>query len=975
LSLFTRARKLLSVAVIVAMLFSVLPAVSAAGAVNDDVSGHWAHENLNKWVKSGLLEGYEDGSIQPDRPVTRAELMTLINRAFQLSEKETITFTDLPSSNWAFEQVAIAVKAGYVKGYEDGAIRWNQQVTREEAAKMVADLIQIDISDTAITSSFKDAAIISKWSGAAIAALVDAKIMNGYPNGNFAPKGKFTRAESVTVLENALSHVKPAVEYNKAGVYGPETGTETIKGKVIISAPGVSLRNVVIEDSLILSASVGEGDVHLNKVTVKGTMTIAGGGKNSIHLKDSVFGHIIVNKKDGAVRVIAEGSTEVQLATLYSASIIEESGLTGAGFIAVQLAKELPANTEIKLSGSFVDVKVNSASVRIVLVSGIISNMSAYESANGTIVHLEAAAKVTKLVLDAVLKLTGQGAIENAVVNKGGANTSFETKPNKIEGEGAQAGSSGASGGVGGGDGGIVVPNPDPAENVYEITSNMPSLHQAEVDGLNVDAKYRLIDRNGKLVTDPLYLLYKPFFNVGINTKQNINKPYNGNVRLVISDITVSNGGQAEGLQLFAFDRKNNTFTDIVKAGFGAEAGQTIESLISDFANHTEWSIIAKKGLYKFKIQIVDVATKLIIAESALQQLDSYNGQMKSLSVDGFTLKQKTEYPDQLVGEGFDPNHNYYEIMVPNTTKLNDLKLRVESAIPGASLKVVLEKMRGYDVVASQQDSDGNVYYPIPIKVAQHQYVTIESLLPTGQLLFYSVLVKRLPDAPIFDPNKLDSTDISVGSLGLTVNFINIAAPTSVTISVYDSADRVNLLAQTTAAPNRFMGYKSVDVSLHGLPRTGTVWVAVRDNDTGEEVFIKKEYMQLSGEFPLFVENMPGYSTRLVTAEEVANYNEESITTVHTGIAITFNNELLPETLRNFAYIKLEGTEVVSRPVYASMFRAYHGPIFDSAIEGWTTITFMEFSTEKLSPFHRIVFYDLNDTPLGLLYIMKNPTT
>ncbi|MGO4179874.1 S-layer homology domain-containing protein, partial [Paenibacillus sp. TAF43_2] len=159
MSLFTRARKFLSVAVIMAMLFSVLPAVSAAGAVKDDVSGHWAQENLKKWVKSGLLEGYEDGSIQPDRPVTRAELMTLINRAFLLSEKETITFADLPSSNWAFEQVAIAVKAGYVKGYEDGTIRWNQQVTREEAAKMVADLIQINVSDSASTSSFKDAAI------------------------------------------------------------------------------------------------------------------------------------------------------------------------------------------------------------------------------------------------------------------------------------------------------------------------------------------------------------------------------------------------------------------------------------------------------------------------------------------------------------------------------------------------------------------------------------------------------------------------------------------------------------------------------------------------------------------------------------------------------------------------------------------------------------------------------------------------
>ena len=46
----------------------------------DDVTGHWAEKVIRRCIERGLMRGYEDGSFQPDKPVTRAELATVLDR-------------------------------------------------------------------------------------------------------------------------------------------------------------------------------------------------------------------------------------------------------------------------------------------------------------------------------------------------------------------------------------------------------------------------------------------------------------------------------------------------------------------------------------------------------------------------------------------------------------------------------------------------------------------------------------------------------------------------------------------------------------------------------------------------------------------------------------------------------------------------------------------------------------------------------
>ncbi len=46
----------------------------------DDITGHWAEKAIRRCMERGLLRGYPDGSFQPDKPVTRAELAVILDR-------------------------------------------------------------------------------------------------------------------------------------------------------------------------------------------------------------------------------------------------------------------------------------------------------------------------------------------------------------------------------------------------------------------------------------------------------------------------------------------------------------------------------------------------------------------------------------------------------------------------------------------------------------------------------------------------------------------------------------------------------------------------------------------------------------------------------------------------------------------------------------------------------------------------------
>jgi len=80
----------------------------------NDIRGHWAEEDLNKWMEKGILVGYQDGTIRPDNNITRAEFVTLINKVFGLYELSREQFADVEDSKWYSREILKARAAGYI---------------------------------------------------------------------------------------------------------------------------------------------------------------------------------------------------------------------------------------------------------------------------------------------------------------------------------------------------------------------------------------------------------------------------------------------------------------------------------------------------------------------------------------------------------------------------------------------------------------------------------------------------------------------------------------------------------------------------------------------------------------------------------------------------------------------------------------------------------------------------------------------
>ncbi|MEK3884911.1 S-layer homology domain-containing protein [Paenibacillus sp. PL2-23] len=433
-------KRRLSLLTSIMLLWSMLSAAGAAAqAAGDDLEGHWAEASMRAWVDNGLLKGYEDGTYRPNQVVTRVELVTLINRAFGLTDSGVSTFSDVKAGEWAFEQIGIGVKAGYIKGYEDGTFQPKRQVTREEASYMITSLLQLGDSSLDALLSFQDAHTLTQSGKQAMANLVNAGILNGLSDGSLSPKGGLTRAQAVTVLDSALAIINPTTVFDEPGIYGLEFGHGTIRGDVVISAAGVTLQNVTITGNLTVTAEVGEGDVYFKGIVVEGESLIQGGGPNSIHFEDSVLVRISVDKRDGSVRLVVAGQSSIDYVVVKSPVKLEESFVTDSGIANVELSDALPAGSQVELLGQYENVDVLSSNIKVKIPSGSISNLNVQSGAASNNIEVSKEASILKLVLDSVAKMIGEGKIENAVVNEGAKGSEFAKQPNKVDDSGVVA--------------------------------------------------------------------------------------------------------------------------------------------------------------------------------------------------------------------------------------------------------------------------------------------------------------------------------------------------------------------------------------------------------------------------------------------------------------------------------------------------------------------------------------------------------
>ena len=109
---------------------------SQSSGYSDVKTGDWFNNAVSTLSNAGIIAGYEDGSFRPNGYITRAEFATIAARFFDVTYNGKDLFPDI-SGHWAKDYINQAANKGFVNGYEDGTFKPDRNITRAEAVTLV----------------------------------------------------------------------------------------------------------------------------------------------------------------------------------------------------------------------------------------------------------------------------------------------------------------------------------------------------------------------------------------------------------------------------------------------------------------------------------------------------------------------------------------------------------------------------------------------------------------------------------------------------------------------------------------------------------------------------------------------------------------------------------------------------------------------------------------------------------------------
>ena len=147
------------------------------------------------------ISGYPNGSVGPDRNMTRAEAAQMFYNLLLNKNTGTAAFSDVPSGMWYAKAISALASLGIIKGYGDGRFGPNDSITREQFCAMAVRFTSV--AGTKSQSSFTDMNE-SQWSYGSVSTAAALGWINGYSDGSFGPAQPITRAQVVTIVNHML---------------------------------------------------------------------------------------------------------------------------------------------------------------------------------------------------------------------------------------------------------------------------------------------------------------------------------------------------------------------------------------------------------------------------------------------------------------------------------------------------------------------------------------------------------------------------------------------------------------------------------------------------------------------------------------------------------------------------------------------------------------------------------------------------
>ncbi|MBW4541152.1 MAG: S-layer homology domain-containing protein [Myxacorys chilensis ATA2-1-KO14] len=187
---------------------SPVPNATSPTGFSDVPADFWASAYIAELARRDIINGFTNGTFQPNKPITRAEFAGIVSRAFEKPKnQELLPFRDLEPNYWAKGAIDESVQTGFLNGYPGGVFQPNQEIPilQLQTALATGLKLQPPSQPSQVLSRFQDAGEVPKWAQGKVAAAVESGIVTNYPSPNrVEPNRNATRADAAALVYQAM---------------------------------------------------------------------------------------------------------------------------------------------------------------------------------------------------------------------------------------------------------------------------------------------------------------------------------------------------------------------------------------------------------------------------------------------------------------------------------------------------------------------------------------------------------------------------------------------------------------------------------------------------------------------------------------------------------------------------------------------------------------------------------------------------
>lgn len=165
-------------------------------------------EAVRKMTDKGIITGFDDGLFHPEESLTRAQAVKIINKIFGYGLPGAVSFQDVKEADWFYNDVAIAVNSGYIKGFPDGTFCPGGALTKEQVCVMLDNIMRFVM----LPLDVKISDGVSDWAKESVEKIISNCLASVDENGSFHATENISRGDFCALLSQFVLDTLPEIE-------------------------------------------------------------------------------------------------------------------------------------------------------------------------------------------------------------------------------------------------------------------------------------------------------------------------------------------------------------------------------------------------------------------------------------------------------------------------------------------------------------------------------------------------------------------------------------------------------------------------------------------------------------------------------------------------------------------------------------------------------------------------------------------